>query len=86
MTDRGDELPSRIMQSELQNPYSKSPHILFLLNEFRAALGVKSAAEAVPAELMRRILEVSGGLLAKLLRASTVLRKTSGGRMRITDD
>jgi hypothetical protein len=53
---------SRIIQSKLQNPYSKSPHILFVfpLNKGRASLGVKSAAEAVPAELMRRIFEVSG--------------------------
>ena len=51
-----------IIQSKLQTPYSKSPHsrFVFLLNKFRASLGVKSAAEAAPAELMRRIFEVSG--------------------------
>ena len=62
MPERGGELPSRIIQSKLQTPYSKSPHsrFVFLLNKFRASLGVKSAAEAVPAELIRRIFEVSG--------------------------
>ena len=61
MTERGGELPSRIIQSKLQKPYSKSPRILvFLLNKFRASLGVDSAAEAVPAELNRRIFEESG--------------------------
>ena len=29
MPERGDELQSRIMQSKLRNPYSKSPHVLF---------------------------------------------------------
>jgi hypothetical protein len=62
MPERGGELPSRIIQCILQNPYSKSPHsrFVFLLNKFRASLGVKSAAEAVPAELIRRIFKVSG--------------------------
>ena len=35
-------------------------HFVFLWNKFRASLGVESAAEAVPAELMRRIFEVRG--------------------------
>ena len=62
MPERGGELPSRIIQSKLRSSYSKSPHILcfFTLNKFRASLDVKSAAEAVPAELIRRISEVSG--------------------------
>jgi hypothetical protein len=62
MPERGDELPSRIIQSKLRNPYSKSPHVLCFstLNKSRASLGVKSAAEAVPAELIRCIFEVSG--------------------------
>ena len=34
--------------------------VFSLLNKSRASLGVKSAAEAVPAELIRRIFEVSG--------------------------
>jgi hypothetical protein len=29
MPERGGELPSRIIQSKLRNPYSKSPHVLF---------------------------------------------------------
>jgi hypothetical protein len=62
MPERGGELPSRIIQSKLRSSYSKSPHFLcfFTLNKFRASLGVANAAKAVPAELIRRIFEVSG--------------------------
>jgi len=62
MPEKGGELPSRIIQSKLRNSYSKSPHVLcfFTLNKFRASLGVESAAEAVPAEPIWRIFEVSG--------------------------
>ena len=61
MPERGGELPSRIIQSKLRNKYSESPHILFFHSEqVRGSLGVKSAAEAVPAELIRRFFEVSG--------------------------
>ena len=47
MPERDSELPSRILQSKLQNRLASQ--LTFFL------LGVKSAAEAVPAELMRRI-------------------------------
>ena len=38
--------------------FTVTSHFAFLRDKFRDSLGVKSAAEAVPAELMRRIFEV----------------------------
>jgi hypothetical protein len=62
MPERDGELPSRIIQSKLQNKYSKSRHVLCFstLNKFRASPGVKITVEAVPAELIRLIFQVSG--------------------------
>ena len=80
MPERGGELPSRVIQSKLRNKYSESPHILFFHPEqVRGSLGVKSAAEAVPAELIRRFFEVSGAAVAGLHHIAQNL----GGRMTI---
>ena len=82
MPERGGELPSRVIQSKLRNKYSESPHILFFHSEqVRGSQGatIKSAAEAVPAELIRRFFEVSGAAVAGLHHIAQNL----GGRMTI---
>jgi hypothetical protein len=52
--------------------------LVFYGASFRASLGVKSAAEAVPAELMRRIVEVRG-VAAEAAPGLHFFRKTFGG-------
>jgi len=52
MPERGGEIPSRIIQSCRVNYKTRiASHLkfyFFTFNKFRASLGVKSAAEAVP--------------------------------------